>query len=192
MQTTSGMATSLHSSLFRWLPPKSDVQKKLSTAGLALVICLMGHSISCLKCKALLVSILGGQCFWDAMVIRLLWTNSWQCVVCDRSQGKDLSVIILDEEQWSLLDKKIQNFQIRGSVLYKVLKYASGRGHDQELFVQLDLNKYYANWWFSIEHSDRILPTYHNCCRSMCKGHSTTMSVRYFIIWWKCRLTQHW
>jgi len=67
-------------------------------------------------------------------------------VVCDRSQGKDLSVILLDDDkQWSLLDKKIQDFQIRSSVLYKVLKYASGKGHYQELFVQLDLNEYYAN-----------------------------------------------
>ncbi len=66
-------------------------------------------------------------------------------MVFDRSRGKDLSITLLDEEQWSLIDKKIQDFQIRSSVLYKVLKYASGRGHYQELFVQLDFNTYYAN-----------------------------------------------
>ncbi len=43
------------------------------------------------------------------------------------------------------MDKKIQDFQTRSSVLYKVLKYASGRGQYQELFVQLDFNTYYAN-----------------------------------------------
>lgn len=66
-------------------------------------------------------------------------------MVFDRSRGKDLSITLLDEEQWSLIDKKIQDFQTRSSVLYKVLKYASGRGLYQELFVQLDFNTYYAN-----------------------------------------------
>ncbi|KAL0023111.1 hypothetical protein WJX77_002676 [Trebouxia sp. C0004] len=85
----------------------------------------------------------------DTREIRAIVQPALQCIVdfADhvRSQGKVLPIVLLDDEQWSLLNKKIQDFQIRSSVLYKVLKYASGRGHYQELFVQLDLNNYYAN-----------------------------------------------
>ena len=53
--------------------------------------------------------------------------------------------MLLDEERWSLFDRLIQEFQVRGSVLYKVVKYANGRGQYQELFVQLDFNDFYAS-----------------------------------------------
>ena len=64
--------------------------------------------------------------------------------LCLRECGSSMSAVLKSEEKWSLLDKKIQDFQLRSSVLYKVLKYANGRGHYQELFVQLDINGFYA------------------------------------------------
>lgn len=64
-----------------------------------------------------------------------------------RSSGNsisDMQDLLQDQGRWSCVHKSIQEFQLRTSVLYKVLKYASGRGHYQELFVQLDFNKYYG------------------------------------------------
>ncbi len=58
--------------------------------------------------------------------------------------GDSVSAVLLDEQKWSVFDKKVGDFQVRSSVLYKVLKYANGRGHSQELFVQLNFNEYYA------------------------------------------------
>ena len=52
---------------------------------------------------------------------------------------------LVDEERWSLFNRQIEEFQVRSSVLYKVLKYANGRGHYQELFVQLNFNDFYAS-----------------------------------------------
>lgn len=58
---------------------------------------------------------------------------------------KDMQDLLQDEAWWDSVHKSIQEFQLRTSVLYKVLKYANGRGHYQELFVQLDFNRYYAD-----------------------------------------------
>lgn len=57
----------------------------------------------------------------------------------------DMQDLLQDQARWTLVHKSIQEFQLRTSVLYKVLKYANGRGHYQELFVQLDCSKYYGD-----------------------------------------------
>lgn len=69
------------------------------------------------------------------------------CVAC-RSSDNTVNVmqeLLQDEGRWRPVHESIQEFQLRTSVLYKVLKYANGRGHYQELFVQLDFNRYYAD-----------------------------------------------
>lgn len=68
----------------------------------------------------------------------------WPCRSSDNTVN-DMQQLIQDEGCWSPVHRSIQEFQLRTSVLYKVLKYANGRGHYQELFVQLDFNKYYAD-----------------------------------------------
>ncbi|KAL3160660.1 hypothetical protein ABBQ32_010579 [Trebouxia sp. C0010 RCD-2024] len=75
-----------------------------------------------------------------------------QCIVdCTNScrsscnTVNDMQDLLQDEARWDSVHKSIQEFRLRTSVLYKVLKYANGRGHYQELFVQLDFNRYYAD-----------------------------------------------
>ena len=67
----------------------------------------------------------------------------WPCRSSDNTVN-DMQELLQDE-CWSPVHKSIQEFQLRTSVLYKVLKYANGRGHYQELFVQLNFNQYYAD-----------------------------------------------
>ena len=55
-----------------------------------------------------------------------------------------LQSTLQDQAYWCSLKNSFQEFQLRTSVLYKVLKYANGRGHYQALFVQLDFNNYYS------------------------------------------------
>lgn len=57
----------------------------------------------------------------------------------------DIQEVVSDDTVWSNIVKKKQDFSSRCKVLYKLLKYASGRGRYQELFVLLDMNDFYVS-----------------------------------------------
>lgn len=57
---------------------------------------------------------------------------------------QQIQEMVSDNAAWTQVLKQQQDFGRRCTVLYKLLKYASGRGHYQELFVLLDMNDYYS------------------------------------------------
>ena len=55
-----------------------------------------------------------------------------------------LAAVVRDDVAWTALQKCMQELQTRTRMLYKVLKFVAGRGHLRPLFLQLDLNQFYA------------------------------------------------
>ena len=65
-------------------------------------------------------------------------------VLACRNAYTSVEEVISDDTMWSNIVRKKQDFGSRCKVLYKLLKYASGRGRYQELFVLLDMNDFYV------------------------------------------------
>eukprot|EP00891_Asterochloris_glomerata_P006246 jgi/Astpho2/6246/Aster-x1359 len=57
---------------------------------------------------------------------------------------EDVAAVVRDDVAWTALQKCMQELQTRTRMLYKVLKFVAGRGHLRPLFLQLDLNQFYA------------------------------------------------
>ena len=63
---------------------------------------------------------------------------------CRAQKQGDVAAVVQDDVAWTALQKSMQELQTRTRVLYKVLKFVAGRGHLRPLFLQLDLNQFYA------------------------------------------------
>lgn len=55
-----------------------------------------------------------------------------------------MQAFVSNNDIWSKVSQQRQDFSNRFAVVYKLLKYANGRGRYQELFVLLDMNEHYA------------------------------------------------